>query len=404
MAAPTLPWTLWPGIAATGAILLLAVMRYRWRLPSGAGSMLFLLSLAGLLGAWMRSLGHFPYEALKDLPNMIFVVLLLGLQDPRGPGAWRASLAWGARWAALLALPGSVLGLWKLSWILGGGDIGLLTFDGTIPIGTSLCPDYNMYALGLLGCAISAIPGFRNRGPRGRWLGLALAMLHLAVALLAGSRRAWVMGPFVLGVIAWHFVEVEGASRRKAMLNLGKVAMGVAAGAGLLLFAAGQGDLGDKVEASSLAMRFGATFQSEGGIGEGLSEGFQERVERWEATADWVGHASPASLALGDGLDYLYRFGAFADVPDAQDHPHNPILAALLYGGMPFALLALMTLAFPLLLFLGRFRPASPLGAGAVLGLAFGLPSANTLFSLWLMLLPLLLMLRFPSGSAQADA
>jgi hypothetical protein len=214
-----------------------------------------------------------------------------------------------------------------------------------------------------------------------RWLLAAAITVMLLAALLMGSRRFYAV--FAVTMLAALLFGAWRAIRRGAMLlrrfsagrrfvvhaSLAAVLVGVVA------FLAGPQaiDLAGSVTGGQLD-RLGARLQTLMQFSATLE---QSRGPHLALAFHQLSSFSLPQFLAGNGFDYL----TMAHDGGAEAYPHNPLVAALMHGGIPGMLLIVYVLARTMMLYGGHLRSEPLLSVLFFVTLAFMLISGNTVFS-----------------------
>ena len=263
----------------------------------------------------------------------------------------------------------------RLSWLVSADD-------GRYPLGAALQDDYNMSALGLTAGAIAC--GFlfaRTRRMGRRWLLAGCIGILLVAALLMGSRRFYVV--FAMAATGAIFYAAWRATRRSAAMlrrvSIGRrfalhaslaaalvAALALAVGPRVVeIMAVATGGQMDRLMARlETLMRFSETL--EGSRGPLVELAFQR-----------ISAFSLPQFLFGGGFAYLTGMHDGG----AEAYPHNPVIAALLHGGIVNMVLVLYVLGRASILYAGRLRKEPLFAALFFVTLAFMLISGNTIFS-----------------------
>ena len=331
-------------------------------------------------------------ELTNAVAGLLFMPVLWRIAALRRFDAFRRTFAVSL---ALLMTAVAALCLYKFRMNLQGVQIPwLVSADdaGHYPLGAALQDDYNMSALGLTAGMIACAWLFaRSDSMLLRWALAGAIAAMLAAALLMGSRRFYAVfaAALVAAVAYGSWRGVRGGARVLRRLSvrrrfavhatlavafLAVVAYFAGPAAADFAGAATGGQLDRLMARLETLMEFSATL--EGSRGPMLELAFQR-----------VGSFSPPEYLLGGGFSYLTA----AHDGGSEAYPHNPVVAALLYGGVPGMLLVVYALGRSAILYWGRLR-SEPLFAGLFfVTLAFMLISGNTIFSNQLLVMLLLL-------------
>lgn len=219
-----------------------------------------------------------------------------------------------------------------------------LTFTGSVPayfitenqgvekfrIGTSLVGDYNYYALGLF-FSLSTIPFLikQNKGVLYKTL-LVLGFLVLSSNIfMSGSRRGVLL--IVLYLLVLLISQIRASVFRRHRLTKRRLIAFVVMGVVLVTSISYTGNwISDNQESFADSRELEKLFER----AETLNDAdyvMSERTIRWRLALNTFANYNPIQFIMGDGFDYLVKYGRLSGVP--EDYPHNYLLSALLYGG-----------------------------------------------------------------------
>jgi uncharacterized membrane protein len=381
---------LYAPLAAYTFLCLMATRRLEF--PVNAGVLLVALAVAFYLLGLLRS-DRLWGQNVGDLRNLVGVALTLpalaALSERSDFDVFRARLAALCAW--LLGLIG-VVALAKFALLTRGIRVGAFTSPaGTYPWGSSLVADYNFFAFGMLVGTLSCLfrqaridAGFERTVLR------TLAVVTVVAGILSSSRRYWVVAALgLLLLLGYGAFRLLGAAVRVSRGRMFLPRLAVWIGTALVL--AGTGYLGWRVATWGVsADAFQVLFVRLSTLQTGTGS-FSSRTERWRLAARMVEDASPWQLLFGQGFSYIHRFALHFGVPGGEDYPHNPILSAILYSGIPGGLVVVTLIVGALAGYARRWARDKFFLALFVCGLLFILPSENSMFSV--KFFPLLLLL-----------
>lgn len=278
----------------------------------------------------------------------------------------------------------AVLGAAKYIMSLNGVRLDFLKGNSQLyPWGTSLVGDYNFYSLTLfIGGFITLRYWVCSTSSLRAGLYGGIFTVLFCVALLAGSRRFWVVSPILFGVYLYYINRVSKGLNIK--LKWRDFIAGVVV---VLLFLSGYRyisnpvciDSVDKVEclshASQIDSRSAEFIQSKG------VSGVPSRTERWMH----VFNGEITAKLLGGGFGYRKDYGCLFNKCKVDDYPHAPILSAFLYGGLVAAFLTAALFFYALFIAYQLIKSRSifaDLAFGLVAVVIFSSVSGDTLFSL----------------------
>jgi hypothetical protein len=259
------------------------------------------------------------------------------------------------------------LGLIKYYNILIGNLYSNYFYQDSLIPGSSLSTDYNVYALGLMYGILFSYE-LKNQFQTLRlkivfYLGNFVIILS---SLLCGSRRGLL---YVLGMLFLGFF-FQNIKQLKNQFDIAKFS-----GLPLIVFFAFGlfwNEIVDKIE------NFGIIDSSISRIFTIVDEFSNEsdRTSRFEWALNSFDNASFSKQFFGQGFIYLSEMGSSFGNP--EDHPHNFVLGALLYGGF-FAVFFILICLFQMLN--NSFANNKLIFLMLILYLPFSLTSSNSLFS-----------------------
>ena len=376
------------------------LIRKRLTVPLNVGTIFFFGTLTFYCIGLLRT-GHAYAETNRDLRNALDLVLIMPLlfsQNPRELLIFNNSVqSMNSSCSALIAL----LGLYKFELLAHDVEINLLVVaDRPYPQGSSLVTDYNFFAFAMLVGTISSIFCIRRSSTLWGKIYHQAAFLISAVALaLSGSRRGWVTEAVLMAALCGLIVlsmsrfPVNPRCRTTYNLNpqhlrLGAAFLIVFCLAAVFLFAYLRFvDRASQDQTEGLRYRL-LTLSDP-------AQAFAPRSQRWEYSLQLLGDYSPQELLFGHGFDYLRLFANRFKMDSIEDYPHNPVISAALYSGLPGALWVSSFLVVAGLRFYARRKDDPYFAILYAVALLFVLPSLNSLFSVkalgLLLLIPWLL-------------
>lgn len=334
-------------------------------------------------------------------------LLLFGLIHLRQNGATSAlETSLGVAFA-ILGLFNGGLGIMKLSIDSGGGRAGFVRDLNPYPSGTSLVADYNMSALAtLLGVISFAFFASRQKDWKLKALLYSFSGLLAIVPLISNSRRYLIaFGALTIlsaGALLWPVL-----TKSKTMSLIQTATRGAGAlfllGPAILLSLVVVGTI-QKVPEVGVGSTFNesiARFRTLSQLNEALAS---SRGSHWDAGTEYLQRANPTIWLTGSGFDYMMHISD----DTLEDHPHSPILSALLYGGVLACLALLVLLVRSGIIMLQHFASYPLFIACYVPCLMFLLVSGNAYSSTFLLaFLPALgysLLVPGRNGSSQKSA
>jgi len=290
-------------------------------------------------------------------------------------GTFVRSCAWGGFLVSLVCL-------YKFKLLLSGEQfwwVEIWLGNKPYPWGTSLQPDYNMCALGLTISLLCLIKGFLDcPSLMGKFLRFSSALIVLISVVLTGSRRgAVVLLMFaVVGLLYGFYRFINGflVQKLNAMsfkgLMAGFLVLFTIFGTGMLWKGFGMdylqgGEFRRLMRRFDTMRHFGATL-------------IKSRSDPLEVGLKTAQRSSPQAFLIGGGFDYLSTMS-----PSSMEvYPHNPLVSALLYGGLPALFFTLYVLLRGLFIWVRLFVEERLLAVVFFVLNLFCFISSNSYFSI----------------------
>lgn len=273
---------------------------------------------------------------------------------------------------------GAVVGAAKFALLLQGRRLAFVeaASPGHYPFGTSLISDYNMFALTILcGALIAFAKVLRGRALIWSLFAGVVFFLLCTVGFFAGSRRFWLVAPVgIIAVLALSLPRLRLGAGTRRLLLLTAVGLSLALVASNYLSFLNWDFFSDR--SHSVQVRLLSLLDAD------RSGAFDERLVRWQFAASL---ASGASIWSGQGFDYLFTFSCRFASCASVDYPHNPLLSALLYAGIPGVISVALLLGYVCWIAFQQLRVSSTSALWGLLllvHLPFILISANTVLSI----------------------
>ena len=264
-----------------------------------------------------------------------------------------------AKFILVLCAISVFLSLAKMYLLYVGLDLAMVygTSVGSVPWGSSLVRDYNMFSLTLLSGLVLSIHFFFSKQHRSwRPFLIGLYVMLMVVGLHSGSRR------FMVATVVVHLIYISGyifsVSRERwwadkdpatagsmmenQHINLRNVSLFFLFFTFVwLCFSSLQLEFFGEEKRSLTQTRFESLFNSQRFFG------LDSRIDKWIYAFDLF---SDRNITSFYGFDYRQRFGCQFFNCAYEDYPHNPILSAALYGGILGGLITLLVFVYPLLI------------------------------------------------------
>lgn len=354
---------------------------------------LYLSSMLYLVGIIVS--GQIYAHNLNDLENMLGYLLLwlmLGKMDGR---SYQRLMELYFKVSSPVLTVIAVLGIYKFYMLYHGVTLTWVIRENNVyPWGSSLVVDYNFFALALLMGLLAATYCFHQASSvRIRLIYLVMALLMTTAIILSGSRRAWVVIALLgLLLLLWLLrVLLRNLSQLRRGTQTVFITFVLLVVLPSIFWVIAKSDFGslDNYRVDQLTYRLSTLFTDEG-------DSFSERSARWNYTLELLESYNFLQLVLGHGFNYLTDFANQFTFNGTEDYPHNPFLSAFLYSGMVGLLAHIMFIFTACLQAWGNRKRLGWTFLGMLgISLAFCLISANSIFSINLMMILLLFGLKF---------
>ena len=330
----------------------------------------------------------------------------------------------------VLGVLSGVLGFTKLMHWMYGHKWTFFFDDWSYPAGTSMSGDYNFYSLS---CIIALVSGayLFQKGELGKNYFGYMFILSIAI-VLSGSRRSLLLFPLFTTISVLLI-----AYKSKGMILIQRIIAGLIimllAPTIISIYFFGMNPVHKnemakalhmkskvvKTEMSKLSFRYLTILQPKANYREFFKENwyvkdgttivlpgykipdeekttYGSRIERWKyAFSLFTNKFSYSQKVLGNGFNYMSnyanRFNLLWKTP--YDYPHNPVLAALLYGGLIGMVFLIAYFVYWSFVMFRNFQSLLVLFWMAVSSMVYILSSGNTIFSIpltvFLLLFPL---------------
>ncbi len=272
-------------------------------------------------------------DAVRGAAFLFVTVLLLKLRNISELGVLKEIVEHFRLIVLISGVIGASIGLLKYWMTKLGYQINFFKNSlGDYPWGTSLVTDYNFYGLSLLIAFLVSIQFWRQSvSTKYSLLYGCIAGITLNASILSGSRRIFFFVVFLLLLLCLWFLFKGFETFKKlkwkelfaALLITTSVIHGV-------LYASYVG-CDRRAESRGTATASNQLYaRLERLIDEPINM-TSPRVDRWIYAFQII---KPSELLSGSGFSYRKVFGCKFDACKSEDHPHAPILSALLYGGV----------------------------------------------------------------------
>jgi hypothetical protein len=301
-------------------------------------------------------------------------------------------MRWLLRGFVALGLLAGFGGMAKLILLNQGVVLELFTTPSGTPFaGSSLSGDYNVYAIGLMLCLVAAVAVTRRDASSWARYAAHLAIPGMiAAALMTSSRRTVVFiaaGALVLALARiWSRRVRRRVPARPALkrwvIGCCYLTAGLIAAAHVDQVRTAIGDFLGADEVRSVTSRYESI---------GSSSLLDARETRFHDAVARIEGANLPGLLIGTGFTYVDEMGATEGL--AEDYPHNFLLSAMLYGGLLQAGLSVLMLLLACRAAWRSGPDAGVLCAWLAYMVAFHMGSSNSIFSMKLLTVVILISL-----------
>ncbi|PIR22615.1 MAG: hypothetical protein COV44_07035 [Deltaproteobacteria bacterium CG11_big_fil_rev_8_21_14_0_20_45_16] len=345
--------------------------------------LLLIILLALLFHVWGSYLSRTLYgEVRGDISNIlsvalvtpIFIAIVQSNHFSRLRNTFVSYCGWGGFLAALLCL-------YKFKLLLNGEKfwwVELWIGNRPYPWGTSLQPDYNMCALGLTIGFLCLVKLFLDC-PRifGKMLIFCSALIVFSSVVLTGSRRGLVvllvltLTGFFYGLYKLMSGFILQKIHPRSFRGFVAISMVVLIIFSIFLMWKGLNIADMQVhEVTRLTARFDTMKRFAGTLMASRSGYLERGLEIFQ-------RGNLLSLLFGGGFDYLSAMS----VESKEVYPHNPLISALLYGGIFGFIFTLYVLVRGLLVWISLLGQERLLAVIFVVFNVFSFISSNSYFS-----------------------
>lgn len=248
------------------------------------------------------------------------------------------------------------------------------------PSGSSLMMDYNMFALGMLIGVISLTYLLKQSNSFLIQLFVVVSNIMVIVSIVfSGSRRGWIL--LIPIVLYLFYVLIRKIIKNKKRNN---ILMFVLMFFSILFLTYTDVlptiNIDNTRELERLQYRL-STLES-------LTGSYDSRTVRLDYGFELLNERNYIQLFLGNGFDYLIRYGNHFNVPGGEDYPHNQLLSAALYGGLITVVVTIIIIMIPIIVQI-NYRVRIEYFFIYLLALIFLFQSGNSLYTiniLWLVI------------------
>ena len=325
--------------------------------PSKELCIIYFLMMSFLLWGGLNSdkiYERFAYDLRNAVTILLLIPILSTIYQHNLLEKFKSALA---KITVITFLPVTIYSFYKFYRLLQGVQLTLLiamSEEDIYPAGTSLQADYNMAALGLLSAFISSLYLSKqyNTNPLKKSFYMFVSVLTLAAALLTGSRRLIVvLGLLVGSFVIYKTIKLLSVTFQKRLISSSSAkVLTVSVLIFLVCVFVYLGQYSDQISTEQdEVVVIGRRYKTLYG---GLDPLRESRGRHFNKAIELIDDFTIPQLLYGDGFDYLQKMS----FEDREEYPHNPILSAILYGGLINGLLTVFFITRPFLLYLKNIK------------------------------------------------
>lgn len=267
----------------------------------------------------------------------------------------------------------ALVSLLKFYFQQNGRYITFLHFKSSgLPYGTSLKEDYNMYSLGFCIALIGLMYFYKNttKGIYRLYYLVSIVLCSLSIGF-SGSRR----GLVVLILLSVWFIgkELLSTFRNLKLKNYNLLFVMFIIITTIQLFS-GKFISSESLEYRKIIARYESLVN--------FSQSYSGRTDRWLYGIEIFKEYDFINILIGKGFTYIELYAGVFTYGISEDYPHNPIISALLYSGIIGAILIIIIVFYPIIIY---FNKKNMIGIEMLLiyiiSLTFLLSSGNSIFS-----------------------
>lgn len=287
---------------------------------------LFFISIAIYMSSLLQNGGLLYSQNISEIVNILTVILVYLIINNIGTKEYSTFIYSLSIMIAIFLPAISIFSLYKYFLLTQGIQLDFLVLEGrSYPWGTTLMPDYNMFALGML---ISIV--FISRillNSRNILINIycLLGILSMfATVLLSGSRRGLVVIPII--IVFFSFIIIKKLlKRRQQFRNFILFSLTAI----VLLITASQlpySSVTQSYEFEKIVNRFSTLSNT--------SNSFSQRSERWSYGFTMIEQSDIVDIFIGNGFSYLESYAKEFNVESGEEYPHNPLISTFHYSGI----------------------------------------------------------------------
>lgn len=305
-----------------------------------AGVILLFILIFFYLFGMMITFGGISKLNLQDIISAIGIIVLITLSGNARSDSLKeitkyffSTLTMIIPWLALFSL-------YKYSLLSNGVKLVFLESDGReYPLGSSLMPDYNMFALGM---TIGIIGVFyitlltKSKFIQFYCIGSIILMSYSIY--LSGSRRGIVVLGIVLIYVLVMFIKkvISNSVKNNLLLTVTSVLIAV-----FFMLNADTNSFFENqtVELEKIKYRY-STLNN-------VENAFSTRQDRWDYGFELIRDFNAHNYFTGAGFEYLEQYGLKFNTDSGLDYPHNIFMSAFLYSGLIGVLCLMLIFLLP---------------------------------------------------------
>lgn len=293
---------------------------------------MFYLSIFFYLWGVSLNNGIIYQNNISDIVNIVTILLVIMIMGKIGINEYEGFIT-KIFYLLTLTMPLlASLSLLKYYFLLNGKYFDFLYFENrSYPWGTSLMPDYNMFALGMV-IGLLAV-GYTIKSTKSNLFHLyclfGVLLISLSI-LFSGSRRGWIILIISLAYLLFCVLkkfEIEKLIKKNKLNYKYWLVFFTFIISIVWIYNNFSISINNQYEIEKLQYRL-STMDS-------LDGNFSERTDRWQYALDLIRNQfNIFNIFLGSGFSYLEYYSNYFKTGGYEDYPHNPFISTFLYSGL----------------------------------------------------------------------
>ncbi|WP_172371599.1 O-antigen ligase family protein [Sporosarcina jiandibaonis] len=341
---------------------------------------LYIMITLYFLGILISANKLYPYN-IADIQSIVVLIILFMLMGNANYITLKKVTTIYLNFCSIIIPILAIYSLYKYALLLNGVKISKFLIEGrNYPWGTSLMPDYNMFALGMLIGLLATISKLSESESVYKQVFYLFATVLIVLAVIfSGSRRGWILLAISSVYLIYILLRKIFRSSLKSKITF-ILTLTLSVVIGIVILSKSSLEITNQYELEKLQYRYSTL--------ENLGESLSSRTSMWDYTLEIIRDYSVLNYIIGDGFNYIEQYGKKFNNPNGYTYPHNILISTFHYSGGVGVILLLVLLVKPYILYINnKSLIPSNLILMYTLCLLFLLVSGNSFFSiniLWL--------------------